>query len=413
MNLTNSKMQNSESDNLLSAARAALAEGENFKAYDLASAVPDGAEGPLAEKVHVMALALARSGAGVRARELAATLPDGDDTEIMGLKSRLFKDLARVSLDSEDRRKNYALAAEVSERVFAARGNWYNGVNAASCRFLAGDREAARRLVRERVLPLCEAESTRDLWLVATLGECHLLLGNYGMAASFYGEAAAMAEVERRFGDLASTVRQLRLLADVIGPEAAAVCAGLPLPCVAVFSGHLIDAPARSEPRFPPQAEESVRTRLRSVVHDRRIAFGYASCACGGDVLFLEEVLAAGGKVVVAPPLPLETAIKRSVANAPGDWEGRLRAILAHPSATLVEAETDETGENDAIVYSFCNRHLFGLALLKAKELGFPLRGVCVWDGKTGATPGGTSSAVRRWQMAELPIDVIPPLEIR
>ena len=133
-------MRNSESDNLLSAARAALAEGENFKAYDLASAVPDRSEGPSAEKVHVMALALARSGAGVRARELAATLPDGDDTEIMGLKSRLFKDLARVSLDSEDRWKNYALAAEVSERVFAARGNWYNGVNAASCRFLAGDR---------------------------------------------------------------------------------------------------------------------------------------------------------------------------------------------------------------------------------------------------------------------------------
>lgn len=398
-------------NSIIAAARQALAEGENFRAYDLAEAIPDGPDGPSPEKIHVMALALARSGSGLRARELAATLPDGDDTEVMGLKSRLFKDMAKSALMADDRRANYAAAADISERVFAAKGNWYNGINAASCRFLAGDREKARNLVREKVLPLCEAETNRDLWLVATLGECHLLLGDYGKAAAFYREAAGMADSERRFGDIASTLRQLRLLADAIGPDADVVLGGLSLPCVAVFSGHLIDAPGRPVPRFPPSAEENVRLRLREVVRERRIAFGYASCACGGDILFLEEVLAAGGRVVVAPPLPLEKAIARSVAEAPGDWERRLRAVLANPCAMLLEAECDETGEDDAIVYSFCNKHIFGLAMLRARELGFPLRGVCVWDGRRGATPGGTSSAVRRWQMSELPIDTIPPIE--
>lgn len=397
----------------LAAARKALAEGENFKAYDLAEAMPDGPGGPSPEKIHVMALALARSGSGLRARELAATLPDGDDTEIMGLKSRLFKDLAISALMPDERRANFAAAADISERVFKARRNWYNGVNAASCRFLSGDRETARRLVRDEVLPLCGAEQNRDLWLVATLGECHLLLGDYGEAAAFYREAAAMADAERRFGDIASTLRQLRLLADAIGPDADAVLAGLALPCVAVFAGHLIDAPGRPEPRFPADAEENVRLRLREIVRERRIAFGYSSCACGGDILFLEEVIAAGGRVVVAPPLPLEKSIARSVAKAPSDWEERLRAVLANPRAMLLEAECDETGEGDAIVYSFCNRHLFGLASLKARELGFPLRGVCVWDGRRGATPGGTSSAVLRWQMAGLPVDIVPPLEAK
>ena len=395
----------------LSAARRALAEGENFRAYDLAEAVPDGPGGPSPEKTHLMALALARSGSGLRARELAATLPDGDDTEIAGLRSRLFKDLARVAFDPEERRRCFAAAADASERVFAAKGNWYNGINAASCRLLAGDRDRALRLVREKVLPLCEAEPARDLWLVATLGECRLLLGDFDEAAALYHEAAAMADAEGRLGDLASTLRQLRLLADAVGPGAARVLAGLDLPCVAVFSGHRIDDPGRPSPRFPPAAEEGVRRRLRGIVRSRRVAFGYASCACGGDILFLEEVLDAGGRVVVAPPLPLEKAVARSVATAPGDWEARLRAVLAHPKATLLEAECDETGEDDAVVYSFCNRHLFGLAMLKARELGFPLRGVCVWDGRRGATPGGTSSAVQRWRMAEIPVDVVPPRE--
>ena len=236
---------------------------------------------------------------------------------------------------------------------------------------------------------------------------------DYGEAAAFYRKAAAMADAERRFGDIASTLRQLRLLADAIGPDADAVLAGLALPCVAVFAGHLIDAPGRPEPRFPADAEENVRLRLREIVRERRIAFGYSSCACGGDILFLEEVIAAGGRVVVAPPLPLEKSIARSVAKAPSDWEERLRAVLANPRAMLLEAECDETGEGDAIVYSFCNRHLFGLASLKARELGFPLRGVCVWDGRRGATPGGTSSAVLRWQMAGLPVDIVPPLEAK
>ena len=394
----------------LGAARRALAEGENFRAYDMAEAIPDGPDGPSPEKIHVMALALARSGSGLRARALAATLPEGDDTEIMGLKSRLFKDLGRMAIGREESRRCYETAADVSERVFQAKRNWYNGVNAASCRFLAGDRDRARQIVREAVLPLCEAETARDLWLVATLGECHLLLGDYGRASEFYGKAVAMADAERRFGDIASTLRQLSLLAAEIGPEATGILSGLDLPGIAVFSGHMIDAPGRPSPRFPPQAEEHVRLGIREIIERHHVAFGYASCACGGDILFLEEVLAAGGHVVVVPPLPLEKTIRNSVAFAPGDWEARLRTILANPRTTFLDAECDETGENDDMVYAFCNRYLFGLSMLRSKELAFPLRGICVWDGRRSGLPGGTDSAVLRWRTAGIPVDIVAPL---
>lgn len=398
-------MESTTPKDWLDAAKRALEEGENFRAHDWA----ERAEGESAEKLRVMALALARSGALGRARELAERLPDGDDPEIMGLKSRLYKDLGLATREAAERRDWFAKAADTSEEVFRAKRRYYNGINAASCRFMAGDREGARRLVREEVLPLCEGEPQRDFWLVATLGECRLLLGEHEAAKALYGEAARMANRAHAMGSFSSTIRQLRMLAEEIGPDADGVLPESALPCVAVFSGHMIDAPGRAKPRFPASAEASVRDRLRKLIAERRVEVGYASCACGGDILFLEAVLDAGGKVVVVPSLPLERAIARSVAFADGDWEGRLHRVLANPAATLLDSECDETGEDDAIVYDFCNRYLAGLAFLKARQLGVPVRGICVWDGSASGLPGGTDSAVRLWRDHGMNVDTVNP----
>ena len=107
--------------------------------------------------------------------------------------------------------------------------------------------------------------------------------------------------------------------------------------------------------------------------------------------------------------MSLPTTIRNSVAFAPGDWEARLRAIRGNPKVRLLAPECDETGENDAIVYDFANRYLLGLATLKSRELGFPLFGVCVWDGKESGLIGGTDSAVRLWREQELPIEIVTP----
>lgn len=398
-------MESTRTTDGLEAARRALEEGENFRAYDLA----ERAAGECPEKLRVMALALARSGALGRARELAERLSDGDDPEITGLKSRLYKDLALASRNPAERREWFKKAADTSEQVFRSKRRYYNGINAASCLFMAGDRDAARRLVREEVLPLCEAVPERDFWLVATLGECRLLLEEYAAAKALYLEAARMANRAHAMGSFSSTVRQLRMLSGEIGPAADGVLPESELPCVAVFSGHMIDASGRVKPRFPATAEAGIRARLRKLVADRRVAVGYASCACGGDILFLEAVLDAGGKVVVVPPLPLEKAIARSVAFAGGDWEERLRRILATPAATVLDAECDETGEDDDIVYDFCNRYLVGLAFLKARQLGFSLRGICVWDGLASGLAGGTDSAVRLWRNHGIKVDTVIP----
>ena len=401
-----------QSNRLLSAAKTALDEGENFHAYDIAEKIPDDDESPLPEKIRIMVLALARSGSLKRAQELAARLPNSDDSEIAGLKSRLFKDMAIATSAPAERRDLFAKAVHESEDIFARKGVWYNGINAATCRFMAGDRDKARRLVRKEILPRCLAEENKDFWLDATLGECHLLLGHYRAASGFYAKAVTTATEAGHFGSLSSTLRQLRMLVSEIGKDAERVWTGLPLPGIAVFSGHMIDRPDRPTPRFPASAEDRHRQSVREIVSKRKIKIAFASCACGGDILFLEEVLSFGGECIVVPPLPLKTTIRNSVAFASGDWNARLKTIRDNPKARFLTPECDETGENDAIVYDFANRYLLGLAILKSRELGFPLFGICVWDGKESGLIGGTDSAVSLWRDQKLPIEIVTP-EVR
>ena len=397
---------------LLRSAKKALSEGENFLAHDIAMKIPDGADGPSPQKTWVMALALARSGSLRRAQELANALPDADDTDIMGFKSRIYKDLALAECNPERSRGFFLEAARLSTDIFRKKRAWYNGINAAACLRMAGQIDESRRLVCDHVLPLCMSETRKDMWLEATLGECHLLLSDFDEAARHYSRAAEMALASGSFGDFGSTLRQLKMLSASFPDKAADLWARLSLPSVCVFSGHRIDPPNAATPRFPASAEAHVRDRIDASVSRHKIALGYASCANGGDIIFLESVLAAGGHVWVVPPFPVETTVRLSVADASGSWERRLRNVLANPRAKLIEPECDETGENDEIAYDFANRYLLGLARLKARALNLPIRGLAVWDSATPQAVGNTSSAVQMWTKANLDYETIRP-EVR
>jgi hypothetical protein len=54
---------------------------------------------------------------------------------------------------------------------------------------------------------------------------------------------------------------------------------------VALFSGHMIDAPGRERPRFPPDKEPIAARAIAQALADLRV--GPADLAiCGGDLLF-------------------------------------------------------------------------------------------------------------------------------
>ena len=99
---------------------------------------------------------------------------------------------------------------------------------------------------------------------------------------------------------------------------------------VFLFSGHMIDAPDRKDPRFPPDKEPIAA----KAIADKLDALGagpedLAICggACGGDLLFAEACLARGLKLELRIPFDEPTFIRKSVAFAPGNWTDRFYQV--------------------------------------------------------------------------------------
>ncbi len=393
-------------------AKCALDMGENFYAYDIAEKIPEEKNSPNLQKIHIMALALARSGSLGRASELLATLPKTDDSEIIGLKSRIVKDMAANTTNPDKKRVLFQQAADLSLDIFRKKKQYYNGINAASCLYMADQKTAARQLISDSVLPVCEKEAEHDLWWAATMGECYLLLEKFDESAEHYKNAVDLAVAQGQLGNIASTLKQFYMLAEKFNEaDIKKIEKRLTLPGVAVFSGHMIDRPDRKTPRFPAYTEDQVRMELAAIIQKQNIHIAYVSCACGGDIIFIEEMLKNGGECFILPPLPLEQTIKNSVDIIPGaDWKARLENILQHKNTVLLDAECDEIGEeSDSVVYDFANRFLLGAAVMKARDLHFPLYGISVWNLEKSGLPGGTDSAISLWKGKKIPIEIVTP----
>ena len=177
------------------------------------------------------------------------------------------------------------------------------------------------------------------------------------------------------------------------------------VPRVAVFTGHMIDRPGRTSPRFPPQLEGAVRAAIRDRLRASGARIGYASAACGSDILFLEEILDLGGEAHVVLPYDRDQFLADSVEILPGsDWGERCRRVLERAEVTTASHQRLAVG---GISYDYANMFLHGLATLRAEHLDTELVALAVWDGRPGDGPGGTASTVARWQSQGLAVDVI------
>ena len=106
-----------------------------------------------------------------------------------------------------------------------------------------------------------------------------------------------------------------------------------PPPKVALFSGHMIDAPDRAKPRFPadkaPIAARAIAAALADLdVGPRDLCI--CGGACGGDLLFAEAALARSARLELYIPFDEATFLEKSVDFAGGDWRARFFAAKAH-----------------------------------------------------------------------------------
>jgi class 3 adenylate cyclase len=349
-------------------------------------------------------LACARSGALEQAQRILGELVEQQpgDEETLGTYAGTFKDLGLASQESSERRrrlmlaqKHYALAYERTE------GNW-TGINAATMATLLGQVETARMLagkVREQCMNRLDSTTGDRYWLLATLGEADLNLGNWSEAEAWYRQAAEASE--QRLGSRITTRKQARVLLRHLGRETHWIDRLLHVPKVAIFAGHMSDQPGRLRHRFPAALEERVREEIRARLSEEQALVGYSSAACGSDLLFHEVLLNMKGEPHVVLPFEREHFARESVDIIPGSrWRQRFDDVLA--KAAEVFAVSSGPMERGGISYNYANRVLRGLAMQRARELETELVPLAVWDGRAGDGPGGTATIVKEWEAAGL-----------
>jgi tetratricopeptide (TPR) repeat protein len=295
--------------------------------------------------------------------------------------------------------------------------HYYSGINALTLMQLYRHLTQEPRYDREMaILPgairfgaECEPDESQRFWSLATLGDLEVLVGTPDSVKNAYKEA--IARNDKNWFDLDSCRAQLLLLKD-LGFQPDNVDAGLATfdralhklakpeeewqpRQVFLFSGHMIDAPGRTPPRFPPEQESVASQRIAEAL-DRLGAgpedLALTQGACGGDLLFTEACQQRGVRVHWLQPFREPDFIQKSVVQVDQLWRARYldaKAKLAAP----IRSAPDELGApppnaEPGYPYERCNLWLLYTALACGVD---KVRFVCLWNGGGGDGPGGTA----------------------
>ena len=168
---------------------------------------------------------------------------------------------------------------------------------------------------------------------------------------------------------------------------------------VLLFSGHMVDAPDRSTPRFPPGKVPMAARAIEEALDDLAAGPGDLALtqgACGGDILFTEACLRRAVEVRWLQPFVEREFIEASVRVGGEDWMRRYEeakaALAAPPRAAPDALGPPPPGLGDAYAYERCNLWLLHSALSLG---GDKTSLVCLWDGVSGDGPGGTAHMVK------------------
>lgn len=397
-----------------------LKAGEPLLAYDVLS---EGAEiEPTSIRTaQLLSLALARSGSTYRANKVAQSLYDQGhrDGETLGVLARTYKDLYRLSKEPAQRRsflnsafEIYHLAYKLALTQQEPGARYYNGINAATIALLLNNKEIAQQLaleVRECAVQVIQsARQGEDLyWAVATLGETALILGNWEEAEERYCQADEIGR--HRYADLSTTRSQARLLMDFLASDPGRFDHCFSVLNVVVFSGHMLDQPNRPVPRFPAAQEKIVKQEILKRLTALKAGFGYASAACGADILFLESMLELKGEINIVLPFDPEVFVKTSVDLLPGtNWRHRFNALLEQTAQLYVIGQ--RPASEATTPYEYANLMLDGMAKLRARSLETGMTTLAVWDEKVEGGEGGTAAFIRHRLAQKQPVEAINPL---
>ncbi len=333
-------------------ARQANRLGEHLLTIDIAETVSDTANGRLpVPLLQAEALALARIGSSERALQILTELGGerASDAETLGLTARIYKELGTAATDSAKAKEWLHQAQHLYQLGLEKGGSAYCGINAATIAVLLEDYDQAARLAR---LTLHQKPQNDEYYDLATRAEAALIQKNEVEAASLYKQACSVAG--DRWADVASTRKQCRMLARNLYGIQSKFDECFPSGAIAIFAGHIIDAPGRRTPRFPAQAEKDVLARVNQWLVEKKIRASYSSAAAGSDIIFLTAAQQSGIRTHIILPFAATDFIEISVRPAGEQWVERFHTLLG--KAASVTIVNDQTAGDRSAAYDFTNR---------------------------------------------------------
>jgi tetratricopeptide (TPR) repeat protein len=350
-----------------------------------------------------------------------------DDAESWALFGRVEKEswiaAWRTDRKSAEEMRRDALAEEaLLEEAISAYSmgfrkdpaHYYSGINAVTLLHLLAhltgkqDKAKERDLVAGGVrwaLETALSKNSKDYWARASLAEMELLTSERGVVEEAYKRAVAVADKD--WFKLSSSRHQLLLLKDLgfrsneietsIGILDRALARLNPpekhwMPQqVFLFSGHMVDAPDRKEPRFPADKEKIAADAIATKLDELKAGaedLAFCGGACGGDLLFAEACLEREVRLDVRLPFDEPTFLQKSVAFAGDGWIERYFKVKSDPK-TRVYVMPDELGPLPGGTNPYARNNLWQLytALSWGPD---KVRFICLWNRKGGDAMGGT-----------------------
>ncbi|MGH7853224.1 MAG: tetratricopeptide repeat-containing protein, partial [Candidatus Binatia bacterium] len=277
---------------------------------------------------------------------------------------------------------------------------------------LRGDLAAGVRLAIESKQVALQRTGTRDVWVeISTADLICLTSSRPNRAGQAYRKALADASEQARdavrrqlslyqgLGILKDNIQAALENIATLGSQGQTREAP---PRVILFTGHRIDAPGRSSPRFPAAKEKPARAMIfEAVAKEKEKAngklVGLTGGASGGDILFHEvcEELNIPSEMYLV--LPKSEYIKASVADSGPEWVERFNRLCDKlPPNVLSDSDRLPRwlrAKKDYDIWQRSNLWMLHNALALSQD---HLTLIALWNGATGDGPGGTEDMVER-----------------
>lgn len=338
---------------------------------------------------YLQALAMARLGdphAALRIYERNRVEEIGTE-DALALRGRLLKDLA-TRATGQKRIDMFRQSSQAYRLAYQLSDGYFSGINAATTSLLAGDEEDARELATA-IGQRPDIANPKDYYAAASRAEAMLVGGEVEAATVLF--AAARRRPDASPGNVASTARQVRLIADRLSipdDQCQRLLAAIRPSPVFHFCGHMF--------RTGWHVEEQLAQAIKSILDETGALIAYGPLACGADILIAEAVLARGGELHAVMPFAEEDFMTTSVRLGGPEWEARY--IRARDAAASVTFATQIQHSDDDELFAYCSKLVMGLARLRAGVMQAEVFQLAVWDGRPANGVAGTAADCAEWE---------------